>query len=107
MAMKPRSETLRMVASTPLAPSSRIFASSSIGVRPARRRSGPASALRALNAVKFISTGALLARSCEGQADAAVADPADLGDDHPPLEQLQRQAPPTVGGTGGRQHPTP
>src|SRR4051812_16156107 len=102
--MKPRSEMLRMVASAPLAPSSRIFASSSIGVRPPRRRSGPASAMRALNAVKFISTGALLARSCEGQADAAVADPADLGDDHSPLEQLQRQALANVGDVREEHH---
>src|SRR4051794_2031766 len=88
MAMKPRSETLITVASTPLAPSSRMVAPTATGVRSPRRRS-LASAIRALNVVKLISKGPLLPRHREGQADPPVANPPDLGHHHAALEQLQ------------------
>src|SRR3954453_11430985 len=88
--MNPRYETLITVASTPLAPSSRMVAPTSTEVRSPRRRS-LASATRALNVVKLISKGPLLPRHGEGQADPPVANPSDLGHHDAALEQLQRK----------------
>src|SRR5438445_4735227 len=103
MAMKPRSETLITVASTPLAPSSRMVPPTSTGVRSPRRRS-LASAIRALNVVKLISKGPLLSRDRERQADPPVPDPPDLGHHHAPFEQLQRQPFADVGHVGEEHH---
>src|SRR4051794_15719968 len=103
MAMNPRSETLITVASMPLAPSSRIVAPTSTGVRSPRRRS-LASAIRALNVVKLISKGPLLPRGGERQADPPVADPPDLGHHHAPLEQLQRESLADIGDVREQHH---
>src|SRR3954451_14341897 len=91
-AMKPRSEMLSTFASMPLAPSSRILASTSPGSRAKRLRSDSSSAMRALIIPKLISTRQLLQRGGEGQSNPAVLDPPDLGRDEPLVEQLQGQA---------------
>ena len=89
--MNPLSEILRTFASTPLAPSSRIFASSSTGTRAQRRRSVASSAMRALIIPKLISIRRLLQRRGERQADPAVLDPPHLCPDDAMVKELQRQ----------------
>src|SRR5690348_2837712 len=90
-AMKPFSEMLRTLASTPLAPSSRIFASRSTGTRESRLRSVTSSAIRALIIPKLISIRDLPQRSREGQADTAVLDPSHLCPDEAVVNKLQWQ----------------
>src|SRR4051812_8794736 len=95
---------LSTVASTPLAPSSRMVAPTAIGVRSACRRSASESpAIRALNVVKLISTGPLLLCR-ERQADSAIADPSNLGSHHASFEQLKRQPFADVGDVREQDH---
>src|SRR5207253_8294421 len=77
---------------TPLAPSSRIFASSSTGLRSTCRRSSlSSSAIRALIVTKLISI-ALTQRGCEGDADASHLHPAHLCPHAAAVKQLEMQA---------------
>src|SRR5687767_8341687 len=90
-AMNPLSEMLRTRASTPLAPSSRIFASSSTGRREKRLRSLWSSAIRALIMEKSIPIRHLLQRSSEGHTDPPVFDPPDLRCHEALVKKLQGQ----------------
>jgi hypothetical protein len=45
-----------------------------------------------LKLLKLISTARLFQLSGEREADTSVADPTDLGHNHAPFDQLQRQA---------------
>src|SRR4029079_13748642 len=90
-AMQPLSEMLSTRASTPLATSSRIFASSSTGTREKRRRSRSSSAMRALMVTKLISIRQLLQRTSERQADPPVLDPPHLCRDEALVKEVQKQ----------------